>query len=602
MEIWANPGAATTPSQEPRGSEANPYPSLSEAVAAAGPGDRVIAKPGIYRETVRPPKGGEEGRCLEIVSLIPQGARVRGSDVILEDPLPPGVHLVPLAKAAPPGPNPFAIKLAGSRIGGCCGQLYVGEQMLREVGREEDLRRSPGTWMTRDQGQAAMVHISALDEPGPLEAVFRTRLFEPASRGLGWITLEGFVFERCANQSAASFWEEDRVQQGAVGLGAGHHFIIRGCTIRDAKTIGLDLGIGGGAERTDGIVPHDNLIEGCRFLRNGEVGACGQRSHRTIVRDCLVEGNACLGLHTVEEAGLKFHEFYDGVIENCVVQSNEAAGIWLDAMWAGARISRCLVVNNVGSGIFMELGSDGAMVDHNIVACTRLGDGIYSHDGSDVTYAHNLVFGCSHFGLYLRYVTDRPFPHKDGVTRPAQCSRNRVVNNLFIDNYRGPICMPANSERSTGNLSEHNHFINGTQWQWEGLPFHQFCLGDNDGDLTRETLDAALTKAGLPAGTGPSMTLEQWQKLGWDRTSFAPEAFRITKENGAVVKGTASFGMEDSHFTLRLGPEAVSPLVPRLEECPEDFKDRPRGDLTSPGPFAALPEGRHRFDLDPRRL
>jgi parallel beta-helix repeat protein len=420
---------------------------------------------------------------------------------------------------------------------------------------------------------------------------------------MGHIIVEGFTFERCANQSAAAFWESERRQCGAVGFRAGHHIRFIGNVVRHAKTIGIDVGIGGGAEREDGVIPYDNLIEDNVICDNGEVGVCGQRSRRTIIRNNIIERNSCLSLATVEEAGLKFHEFIDGVIEGNVIRDNEAAGIWLDAVWTGARVSRNFVVNNVASGIFIELGADKAIVDHNIVAYTRLGDGIYSHDASDVLIAHNLVFGNAHFGIYMRYVTDRPFPHADEVTRPAECSNNRILNNLFIDNYRGHICLPAVGERSKNNLSEGNHFINGTQWQWEGLGFHRFCLGDNDGDLPRAVLDSQLMDAGVAPDSNSGnayLKLEEWQLLGFDRHSFAPGAFRITSENGAVVKGTATLGARDPYFELRLSPEAACRPVSSLPECPRDYFGRHRSPNSSPGPFCNLPEGRTCFDVNPR--
>jgi hypothetical protein len=73
-----------------------------------------------------------------------------------------------------------------------------------------------------------------------------------------------------------------------------------------------------------------------------------------VIRNNRVARNGHLSLHTVEEAGLKFHQFRDGVIEGNLVRSNECAGIWLDALWTGAKVSRNLVIDNVGSGIFME--------------------------------------------------------------------------------------------------------------------------------------------------------------------------------------------------------------------------------------------------------
>jgi len=599
MEFW-------TDSSHPLASDAGPATkdrptrTINAALSRAEPGDTVIVAPGIYRETVTPIKDGEIGKPISLKSLIPHAAIVRGSEVLESSPLKPGRHVIVLPPELIAARNPFALGLDGSRIGGTLGQVFMGDDMLREV---TGAVTQPGTWAALDNGTKLEIHVPADRLPGPIEVSLRDRLFAPQDRGTGHITVEGFVFERCANQSAAAFWEAERRQCGAVGFRAGHHIRFVGNIVRHAKTIGIDAGIGGGAEREDGIIPHDNLIEDNVLCDNGEVGACGQRSHRTIVRNNIVERNSCLSLCTVEEAGLKFHEFMDGVIEGNIIRDNEAAGVWLDAVWTGARVSRNFVVNNVGSGIFIELGADKGTVDHNIVAYTRLGDGIYSHDANDVLIAHNLVFGNAHFGIYMRYVTDRPFPHADGVERPAGCARNRILNNLFIDNYRGHISLPANGPRSSNNQSNHNHFINGTQWQWEGLGFHRFCLGDNDGNLPRTVLNQQMEEAGVEppaAGANAYLTMEEWQRLGFDLQSFAPPAFRITSENGAVVKGTTTLAARDSYFELRLSPEAVSPLVPAIPECPRDYFGNTRESTTAPGPFALLGQGSHCLDVNPR--
>jgi len=585
------------------GSVAAPYRSIGAAVAQARPGDTILVGPGIYREKISPPRGGEPGLPIILRSEVPYAAIVRGSEVLMATPLSPGNHQIPIPPDLVGTQNPFAMRLDGSRIGGCLGQVFVGDRELREVGQLATVEDCPGTWTALAHGTLLALHIPSSWTPGTLEISVRDRLWAPAQRGTGYLRVEGFVFERCANPSAAAFWESNRRQCGAIGFRAGHHIEFVANIIRDIKTIGLDMGIEGGLEAIDDIIPYDNLVEGNEIRDCGEVGACGRRSRRTIVRGNLIERNSRLSLHTVEEAGLKFHEFEDGRIEANVVRDNESYGIWLDAMWTGARISRNWVVNNLGAGIFVELGADQATVDHNIVAMTRLGDGIYTHDASDVLIAHNLLFGNAHFGVYQRYVTDRAFPHADGVTRPAECSRNRVLNNLFIDNYRGPLCLPGLGPRSQANVSHGNHFLNGTQWQWEGLGFHRFCLGDNDGSIPAESLLEQVVAAGADKNqwrANAYLNLDQWHNLGYDRDSHAPGAFRITHENGAVVKGTATVGSRDQFVQLRLSPEAVAPPVETLAECPADFFGRPRSVRSSPGPVAELPAGHHALDFTPR--
>ncbi|MFZ4506985.1 MAG: right-handed parallel beta-helix repeat-containing protein [Fimbriimonas sp.] len=598
----AHPGAGAANSGT---SESEPFATIGQALAVAGAGDTVWVAPGIYRETVAPQRGGREGALLTLRSSVPGQAIVRGSEAMPAPLTTPGVHFVEIPGDWIKDRNPFAMPVNGSRPGGTCGQVFIGGRPVREVTKREHVERLPGTWIAIDQGRRLLVNLPEAWLGDDWELSIRDRLFAPVDRGLGFIDVLGFTFEHCANQSAAAFWEPANRQCGAVGFRAGHHIRFIGNTVRHAKTIGMDIGIEGGADNglragaTDGIIPRDNLIEGNTITDNGEVGACGIHSLRTVVRNNRVERNAWLTLNTVEEAGLKFHMFYDGVIEGNLIRDNEAAGIWLDASWEGSRISRNLVVNNVASGIFVELGDNGCTVDHNIVAYTRLGDGIYTHDTSQVLIAHNLFFGNAHFGVYMRVVTDRWFQRLDGTRPISSCSYNRVLNNLFVDNYRGPICAPANSNISRDNVIDHNHYLSGTQWQWEGLGFNRFCLGDNDGMLSAESVREQAQATGATWSESAYLTFAQWQKLGYDANSHAPSAFRITKENGAVTKGSAALGARDMFFELRLSAEATSPKVAVLENCDTDWNGQQREATTSPGPFAVLEAGHHVLSISP---
>jgi parallel beta-helix repeat protein len=218
--------------------------------------------------------------------------------------------------------------------------------------------------------------------------------------------------------------------------------------IRWAKSLGIDCGDEGPVDLdNDPNRPERNsvgyhLIDNNEISDNGICGIAGHRSRNTIVRYNLIERNNRLANPWAESAGIKFHGLDSGIIEGNIVRDNDCAGIWLDWGWYGARISRNTVIGNSGQGIFIELGSGNCMVDNNIVAYTRMGDGIYTHDASGVTIAHNLLFCNAHFGFYARIVTERKIANEAGKRELCGTHDLKIFNNTFIDNYRGHICLP----------------------------------------------------------------------------------------------------------------------------------------------------------------
>jgi parallel beta-helix repeat protein len=190
------------------------------------------------------------------------------------------------------------------------------------------------------------------------------------------------------------------------------------------------------------------------------------------------------------------HFFYDGLIAENLIQDNHCLGIWLDNQWYGTRVTSNTIVNSGGAGIFVEMGEGPCLVDNNIIAYSQANEGIYLHDASGVTIAHNLLFANGHFGIYARIVTERDAGSADGERRLVATRDLNIYNNIFIDNYRGHISLPLeDGDRVRNNRSDYNLFINGTQWHWEGLGFNSFTLGSNDKRISEDRLAAALTEA-----------------------------------------------------------------------------------------------------------
>jgi hypothetical protein len=183
-----------------------------------------------------------------------------------------------------------------------------------------------------------------------------------------------------------------------------------------------------------------------------------------------------------------------------------------------------------------------------------------------------------------------------------------------MDNYRGAISLPFDTPElhSYDNFSDYNLFINGIQWDWEGIGFGEFLVNNQNGKVPNEAIYKALCKAlkaaGLPAGQQPRrddfvgrgatlLTLDQWRAFtGRDKHSVAPTIKLGPVENGAIAKGCVRFsGMGG---WIRLDSESAfeqlaCPPVPGITHDINGAKlakDRVR-----PGPFQDLRNGKNVF-------
>ncbi len=590
------------------GAAARPFVTIGAAVARAQPGDTVLIQTGIYREHVAPARSGSADRPITIQAAPGAQVCIRGSECYV-GPWQPAPGLPDTVLRADLGVfvfldgNPYT-EQAGSLPGWKCqGQVFIDGQPLTEVDSADEVAALPGTWRSERDGRWVQVHFPSGAIPGAAtcEITVRRRVLVPAQRGLGWLVLRGLTCEHAATRSSGGFWEPTGSQMGMVSCRAGHHWTIEGCTIRHAKTIGLDIGNEGGADRVgEAELAHtavgQHRIRNNSICDNGEVGICGLGHTGTRIEYNRIERNNCLGHHSVEEAGIKLHFCFDGIIEGNLVRSNQGCGIWLDNVWYGTRVSRNVVLDNYNSGIFVELGDGRCLVEHNIVAYTRAGDGIYTHDSSGVVVAHNLLYCNAHFGVYMRYVSERSTQGESGADIHVGCSRQQVLNNIFVDNYRGALSLPLPNERAQDNRTDWNLFVGGTQWQWEGH-FNRFSIGGNDKRIPGAEIAAAVQQACAAAGVpAPDATifpehafldLDGWRiAMGQDRNSLCPAVHQGAVENGAVRKGSCTLTTGGPMLTFNNPATFNSLRCPPVPGCNRDFRGRvlPTQHVR-PGPF-----------------
>jgi parallel beta-helix repeat protein len=504
------------------GSADHPLRTINAAAQIAQPGDVVTVGAGIYHEWVSPARGGSEKAPIVYRSVPEHAAIVRGTDVFEApwEPLAdaPGVFSAPLPQKAFIFGNPFVRPQGPPKKGPeweskCNALVVLNEQPLNQVITREQLVETPGSWLSGNDGQQLLVHLQGDNAPakGAIEITTRDRIFAPHRRALGYIDVDGFVLERCATRP-------DWPQLGALSTRTGQHWIIRNNIVRSTTGKGIDCGSETWSpESLIDTEPADkriligghHVIEGNLVTDNAQCGIAAWNTDDVRIIGNIVRGNATRGgekpinfLADAEAAGIKVHAFRHGVIEGNLVANNASFGIWLDNGWEDARVTRNLCVGNRGAGIFVELGFGPVLVDHNLsVANTRLcppylGDGIYTHDASNVTIVHNTLLDNAHYGLQQLVLSERSYANR----RLAEASNETITGNLFYGNHDAAISLPLDSPRSRFNHSDYNAIELGAR----------FVINNNEGRIPvseiLKTCRQQLSAAHVPEKDRPDLS------------------------------------------------------------------------------------------------
>lgn len=626
---------ATGNDEDAAGTEEKPLRTISAAAARVQPGDTVLVRPGIYRERIGLAVGGTPERPVRFVAASGGMVFIRGSEEWRADwraeadgvwraalpaellrgvanPYLRRISVAPKENTTPARPvDPEQTRLWPLTL----GQLFVGGEPYRQLEDAAGVARCPGTWIVSADGASIAANFRAGHRPQdrPLvELTVRERIFAPARRGLGFVQLDGFVFEHCANQGPFP-------QGGAVSTRSGHHWRIENCTIRYAATAGLDCGAESWNPQTlSDTLPEDrirfatgyHLIANNRISDNGLVGIEGLTHRNVVVRANVIERNNSRDFQGdrcewEEWAGIKFHDCDGARIEDNLIRDNEGYGIWLDNRFYDTRITRNLILNNRMAGIFYELGHGPALADNNIIAYTRArgayynGMGIYAHDAAGLTLAHNLLLENAGSGVTVRTTSKREF-----AGYPVHSSGQRILNNIFSGNAGPAINLPLENDLARDNRSDWN-LLFGTHeyWQglenWPGLFAVNLFVSSLSAEQYQQRVAQALSKNGLPLTQlpelqlwrrNPLLSLQQWRAVtGNDVHSVeAGKGLECHLKPGPLL------------LACKAGETLLKLRCPPVPGCERDYAgDAATGAAVLPGPLQNLQPGENEIPLWP---
>jgi len=477
-----------------------PLLTIQRAADLAQPGDRIRIHGGIYRETVRPPRGGEPGRPI-VYEGDPEGTTIlRGSVVwngIWTKAESHDGYTAPIDFLPEDGVNPYALALNvcnnylaleirpvtndTEALVATTGQLFVDANPYRQVISTRELM--PGTWMVSRDGER--IHIVMPEGRRPHEAQIEVttaqHLFMPQQRGFGHIHLRRLVFEHCTAPGPFP-------QRGMVSTRTGHHWMIEHCVFAHSVTIGLDCGSEGYAKTFRGVYEsdeyerdnndrafeaHSHIVRHNRIAHNGVCGIAAYRIRNAIFYGNTFENNAHVqefiepGRKNTEiymtdrmcwnEYGaFKSHGFRDSVIAGNLFKEN-IKGLFLDTGFNGALVSANVFLRNRAHSLILERNaSDGAQtyVLNNVFIENGEND-VRAMDLSRTTLAHNLFIKNPALSAYDReyYELNRSSPvyfqfnYRPGTRRqgrPVSVLGNRVLNNIFLRHTASTFVLPPN--------------------------------------------------------------------------------------------------------------------------------------------------------------
>jgi len=502
LHVDANSPAA---SDDNDGSENAPFRTIGRAAALAEPGTRVRIHAGLYRECVKPARGGTDPEHMISYEAFGDGEVVVSASEEVKDFSPSEGWMLSRDFGAKPeteakvwlhcldpdmfrGYNPFcAVNILHDRLfieydktdmttylnrRGC---VFCDGKPLKQVPLYNGLGREDNTYWVEANGQKVHFRLPGDADPKDhrIEVTVREQCFAPDKEFLNYIRVKGLVCAHAATGAPVP-------QRGSISAHRGHHWIIEDCTVDWSNGVGIDVGHECWHHtHTPGETVGWSVVRNCRIRDAGVCGIAGMFAERMLIEGNVIEGTGWQKMELSWEAGaIKLHNSVNGLIRNNVFRNTfRADHLWLDCGNVNNRIAGNLFINGIEQreAIFIECTRDGInLIDHNIIwnvegrfdpakvpdepgssGWYKLrehdvvnGYGIYGEGTDRLHVSHNLIGRCRHSGYYLKPV---PF-RMHGTLRGGTSRDAKIINNIFYDCGEAAVVFPTRDNRAEGNL------------------------------------------------------------------------------------------------------------------------------------------------------
>jgi parallel beta-helix repeat protein len=592
------------------GSKERPFRTINRAAQVLQPGERVVIAEGVYREFIRPARGGTGAEAMISYEAAP-GAKVvvKGAAVVKDwhpsegwnfgmGPMtqPPvkawELHLD--ASLFPSGYNPFEVdnvlgnhmwlRYAQDNMGTYFrrrGMVFVDGKPLEPVETPMELA-GPSTrsmnyfteihwkplfkefvpeagkvWIETN-GMTLHIRLANDDDPAKhvIEVTTQEQLFSPAQRYQSYIRVKGITFQYAGNGFPVP-------QRGMVSVNRGNHFIFEDNTFEWANSVGLDIGNEDwGASFPPQPVGFD-IVRGNNFRYCGIEGLGGTGGpQNTLVEKNLFEWIGWQDAAMMSESGgTKMHNTRNLLFRNNVVRHiRHANGIWLDIGNVNDRLTGNVFADIPGDvnphGIHIE-GSEGPNeIDNNIFY--NLTGGILIRDTNNVIIAYNLFLDCKDAGVDTVSGIDGP--------RPVGGHTNDVHNLQVFGNVFGHLGRSAIEFNNARNTPDGNLYPEGP-----GFMGHHF--------------GTPVLRVKFPEPPEYHDLSSMREEYGWEK-------------NGAG--GTIDATLDPDKLTLTLSVKSEIKPLPAWKSIDADFFGHAVTGDRLPGPFTDLLTNAGARSIDPR--
>jgi hypothetical protein len=479
---------ATTGSDSADGSADRPLLTINRAGQLAQAGDTVVVHEGVYREWVRPRRGGrDEKRRITYQAADGERVLIKGSEQVTGWELVEGsVWTVSVPNSLFGSFNPFAEEIDGDWIvypekdsrKKHLGDVYLNGVSFYEVLSREEVSDPPlrtevlDDWTgvldrVRDPEQTRHVWYAEVGDSTTtiwanfrgadpnaelVEINVRRSVFYPTEHHLDFITVRGFEMA----QAACPWTPPTADQPGLIGPNWAKGWIIEDNVIHDAKcsaiSIGKEISTGHNYASARGDKPGyqyqlesvfaarhigwDKEHIGSHVIRRNTIYDCGQNGivgHLGCVFS-TIEDNHIYNIAVKREfygyeiGGIKLHAAIDVVIRHNRIHDC-SLGTWLDWQTQGTRITRNLYYAN-NRDLFVEVSHGPYLVDHNVLASPASFES-FSQGGA---FVNNLICGTLRWEPVMDRATPYHIPHSTQVAGYAVIygADDRFVGNVFV--------------------------------------------------------------------------------------------------------------------------------------------------------------------------
>jgi hypothetical protein len=602
-------GSARNADDNGPGTPERPFRTISKAAQILQPGERVVIAAGVYRELIRPVRGGTGPDAIISYEAAP-GAKVvvKGSRVVTAWKPSTGfrIGVDPETKRPvqawelaltpdlfPTGYNPFGVdNVIGNRFWidyakdnmatyfRRRGLVFVDGLPLEPVESPTDLAApskqslnffssihwSPlfkefqpyaGKVWIEPNGMTLHIRLANDDDPAKhiIEITTQEQVFSPAERYQSYIRVKGITFMHAGNGFPVP-------QRGMVSVNRGNHFIFEDNTFEWANSVGLDIGNEDWAATLPPQPVGDDIVRGNTFRYCGIEGLGGTGGpQNTLVEKNLFEWIGWQDAALMSESGgTKMHVAKNLLFRNNVVRHiRHANGIWLDIGNTNVRITGNIfadIPGNVNPHAVHIEGSEALnQIDNNIFS--NLTGGILIRDTNNVIIAYNLFLDCAEVCVDTISGINGP--------RPVFGHTNDV----------------------------HNLMVYGNVFSSSGRSAIEFTNARNDADGN--------VYANPPAGSffaQPFLRVKfpeppEWHNLvswrdehGWDK-------------HGTMADITATLDPDKLELTMTVKGDVKA--LPAYKNIDADFFGKPTGAERVAGPFADMMSAAGARQIDPRR-